>query len=257
MKRYQTAILVALSIATSTMSYSSAKAHDTGTDSSHHESKKKNVVVKSTARFHTKGLFSYGGRISADHPALDINLVYERRAYGLLIYKAMDVEDHTSSNNFSLLALYKNFKIGNRLTLTPHLGTFLEQSHKLAGHGSDVAFITTTAVKLNGHFTIDHTTLVGSLIIHPENIDWVNRIRLLFTTGHLEVTATAWHNNHVFDTADYASSAITVALSRLKLTRKLNLTLSVTDIAMLQSSHKEAVPKDNNIMASIALQYVK
>lgn len=58
--------------------------------------------VKSTARIHTRGMFLYGGRISTDNPAFDINFVYNRKQWGLIVYKAIDLKDHTSPNNFAL-----------------------------------------------------------------------------------------------------------------------------------------------------------
>jgi hypothetical protein len=225
-------------------------------DTMQKESAKRKTVVKSTARIHNRGLFSYGGRVSSNHPAFDINLIYEREQWGLLCYKALDLKDHTSSNNFALMALYKNFKIGSRLTFTPHVGFFLEQPHSVADEGSDATVIAVTTYKFNKHFSIDHTALLGNLLIETEHLDWVNRVRFQFTSGHIDITVTAWHNNHTFDTNDYASGALTIAYNRLKVSRKLNLNFSVTDIAMIQSSNNESVPRENNLVATMALQFV-
>src|SRR6187401_2218709 len=60
--------------------------------------------IKATARLHTRGMFLYGGRISTDNPAFDINFTYNRPKWGFFYYKAIDLKDHTSDNNFSLLA---------------------------------------------------------------------------------------------------------------------------------------------------------
>src|SRR5688572_14102320 len=111
--------------------------------------------IKVTTRLHTRGMFLYGGRISTDNPAFDVNFTLNRPKWGFFFYKAIDIKDHTSDNNFSLLAFYKNFKLSNRLTVTPHFGIFLEQLHGVVDTGSDCSVIIVSAYKINPHFTVD------------------------------------------------------------------------------------------------------
>lgn len=237
--------------------FSSAVCLAQAQDSSKVESAKSKAIIKSTTRLHSKGMFAYGGRICADNPAFDINFVYERKNWGFFAFKAVDLADHQSPNNFTLAVLYKNFKLNDKLTFTPHAGAFLEQQHEFAGHGSDVALIAITAFKINSHFTVDHTTLFGNFIVEHDLRDWVNRIRFLYTSGHVDLTATMWHNNHVFDQGDYASGAITFGYSRVKMSKTFNLNFYVTDIVMVRSSNEESVPRENNVMFTLALQFVK
>ena len=219
--------------------------------------KKSNFKIKSTARLHSKGMFSYGGRICTDNPAFDINFVYERKSWSFFAFKAVDLIDQQSPNNFMLAVFYKNFRFTKQLTFTPHIGAFLEQQHEFAGHGSDVALIGITAFKFNSHFTVDHTMLFGNFIVEKEMRDWVNRFRLLYTSRHLDITTTFWHNNHVFDEGDYASGAITVAYNRIKLSESFNLNFSITDLMMARSSDEESIPKCNKVVFSVAVQFVK
>ena len=216
-----------------------------------------NHVFKSTARLHSQGMFSYGGRIGSTHSAFDIQIVYERKAWGFSCFKAVDLVDHTSPNNFALAVFYKNFKLTNRFTITPHAGAFLEQPHSFAGHGSDAAFILISAFKVNPRFTIDHAALVGNLIIEPELTDWVNRIRFLYSIGHIDLTAAAWHNNRAFDRLDYTSCAFSLAINRLKLSDEFNIGFSVTDMALVQSSNTEALPRKNSVVLTLVLQFIK
>jgi hypothetical protein len=229
----------------------------TASDSLVKKSPAKKSVIKSTVRIHSKGMFNFGGRICTDNPAVDINFIYDRKQWGLLAFKAFDLVDHTSPNNFSLIVLYKNFKLGKRLTFTPNIGTILEQTHSFADHGSDAVIIAITAFKLSPHLTIDHTALFGNLLFEPDFQDWVNRIRLLYSQKHVDVTATLWHNNQVLDEAEYASCALTIAYSRIKLSNHLNASLSVTDLGMITSSDEESVPKGNKIMFTAAIQFVR
>jgi len=77
------------------------------------------------------GLFSYSGRIISDHPALDFNFNYERKSWGFMLFKAFDLIDHLSDNNFALGLLYKNVRLGTRLTITPMPGLCWSKPGKL------------------------------------------------------------------------------------------------------------------------------
>lgn len=212
--------------------------------------------IKVTTRLHTRGMFLYGGRISTENPAFDVNFTLNRPKWGFFFYKACDLKDHTSPNNFSLLAVFKNFKVSDRLTITPHVGTFLEQTHTVADFGSDILFIAVTAYKINPHFTVDYTVLLANLMVEPELLDWVNRGRLLFISKHVDVTASYWHNNHVFDEQDHMSGSL-AANYKLRLSDHFNLNVGATEFVILKTSDEEELPKTNRFLVSVALQFVK
>lgn len=217
----------------------------------------RNVKIRSTVRIHDKGMFSYGGRICTDNPAFDINFIYERKTFGLLVFKAVDLVDQQSPNNFMLAVLYKNFKLTKQLTFTPNIGAFIEQQYEFIGEGSDVALIGVTAFKFNSHFTVDHTMMFGNFVVEPASRDWVNRFRLLFTSRHLDITGFVWHNNHTFDSDDYGSAALSIGYNRIKLSENFNLNFSITDMVMASTSDEKSIPKGNKVMFTTAIQFVK
>src|SRR5438105_4547815 len=108
-----------------------------------------------TTRFLTKGYFSFTGRIISPNPALDFFYTYDRKQWGFVVFKAFDVYDHTTSNNFTLAMFRKNFNIGKRLTITPQVGAILEQSYSFADKGSDVASIIITSYRISNTLTVD------------------------------------------------------------------------------------------------------
>ena len=213
--------------------------------------------IKATARLHTRGMFFYGGRISTDNPAFDINFTYNRPKWGFLFYKAIDLKDHTSANNFTLALLNKNFKLSNRLTFTPQLGVFLEQQNSLSDVGSDILGVALLSYKVNEHFTVDYSALLANLVMETELMDWVNRSRILFVSKHIDVAATFWHNNHVLDEQDHMSGSLSVIYNRIRLSEKFNLGIGVTEFAILKTSNEEALPKSNRFLVTVAIQFVQ
>ncbi|HEY3429231.1 MAG TPA: hypothetical protein VGK39_01060 [Cyclobacteriaceae bacterium] len=212
--------------------------------------------IKLTTRLHTRGMFLYGGRISTDNPAFDVNFTLNRPKWGFFFYKAIDIKDHTSDNNFALLALYKNFKLSERLTITPHIGLFFEQMHGVADTGSDMSVIAVTAYKISPHLTIDYTALVGNVMMEPEEMDWVNRGRLLFVSKHVDLTASYWHNNHLLDEQDHMAGSL-MANYKLRLSDAFNMSIGATEFLIFKSSDEEELPKTSRFLVTLALQYVK
>jgi hypothetical protein len=153
------------------------------------------------------------------------------------------------------LAFYKNFKISDKLTITPHVGTFLEQAHSVADAGSDIVFIAVTAYKINPHFTVDYTVLLANIMVEPDLMDWVNRGRILFTSKYVDLTACYWHNNHVFDEQDHMSGSL-MANYKIRLSEKFNLNVGATEFLILKTSDEEELPKTNRFLVTVALQFV-
>jgi hypothetical protein len=212
---------------------------------------------KSTARMHSRGMFAYGGRIGSKNPAFDISFNYARKQWGFLAFKAADMTDRTSANNFTLAVFYKNFKLGKHLTITPHLGAFLVQPHHFAGRGSDLAIVNTTTLKLSNQFSMEHTAMLGNMLIAPAHRDWVNRMRFFGTLKHWDIIAMLWHNNHVFDEVDYLSGGLQLMYSRIRLSDSINLSVGLTELSVLNSSHENTVPKDHQVLCTIVLQWIR
>ena len=207
--------------------------------------------AKLAVRLHSMGQFTYGGRIVSENPVIDFNFNYDRKNWGFQFFKAFDLRDRNTEINFSLAVVNKNFHLGKRLTITPSAGFILEQSRTIADHGSDVALIATTSFKLSKEFTIDHSTLFANLVLEPEAKDWVNRVRLLYSKKHLDLTMMCWHNNKVFDSTEYITCAANVFFSRVKLSKTLTVSAGVTGLIMPYSSDSSAYPKRNGVIFTI------
>ena len=208
-----------------------------------------------TARLHNQGIFSFGGRVGSDNPTIDVNFTYDRKKWGFLFFKGHDFYDHNTFYNFALLTVYKNFKLSEKVTITPSIGTFLEQWNSIADRGSDIATILTTTVRLNHNFSVEHMSLFGNLVIEPEVRDWVNRVRLLYFGKHLDVITSLWHNNNVFDHSSYWSAGLNVAYSRIKVADHFFVSAGVTGLVMMQTSDEAANPKKNALMFTVSMQW--
>jgi hypothetical protein len=226
------------------------------TDSTKTKKSQPSAHWRLTARLHSQGIFSYGGRLGSENPSFDVNFTYDRKKWGFMIFKGLDLQDHNTFYNFALIALYKNFKLSNKITFTPYMGSFLEESNSIADHGSDVVAILITSVKLHPRWTAEHMSLLPNLVITPEEKDWVNRLRLTYTGKHLDVVSSVWWNNQVFDHSYYYTTAMNIAYSRIKVREHFFMSFGVTGLLMLHTSDEEANPTKNGLMFTIAGQLV-
>ncbi len=223
------------------------------TDSTKTQKKEKKYATTVITRVHSLGFFSYTGRLISDNPAADIYFNYNRsNKWGLNVFKAFDLYDHTSDNNFMMMMVNRNFPISKKLSVNLYGGAVLEQTHHFAGHGSDVVVNVISSYKLSPHLTLDHTALFGNLIIEKANTDWVNRVRLLYSKNHIDVTAWSWFNNKIIDQTKYSSVGLSLYYSRIPLSDRWKISTGVTGLVMLNTSDENKCPEKNGMLLTIA-----
>lgn len=206
-----------------------------------------------TLRAHSKAIFNFGGRVGSDNPTTDINFTYDRKQWGFLVFKGQDLLDHGTFYNFALITVYKNFRLSDKWTMTPSIGSFLEEQNAIVDKGSDVVFLLTTSFRLNQHVTLEHMSLLGNLVFEPEERDWVNRFRLLYTHRHLDFVASTWHNNQVLDNSWYWSAGLSASYSRIRLADHLQASIGVSGLVMIHTSDPAINPQKHTAMVTISL----
>jgi len=222
-------------------------------DSLETKKKEKAHTLRLITRLNSLGLFAITGRKVSNNPAFDFNFYYDRKEFGFQFFKAFDLYNRHTDNNFSLALLYHQFKFGTRWTFTPGGGFVIDQTKKvLANKGSDAALIITTAFKINPYLLLDQTIAVPNMIIESRNRDWINRIRLLYSKNHLDMVATVWHNNNVFDHNEYFTTGLNVTYARIPITDHILLNTGITAMYMPYSSNEEKYPKKNGLVFTLA-----
>ncbi|MBI1769354.1 MAG: hypothetical protein HYR67_13375 [Bacteroidetes bacterium] len=206
-----------------------------------------------TVRTHNAGYFAFTTRIISTNPALDFFYTYDRKQWGFMAFKAFDLYDHETPNNFMLMMFRKSFRLNNRLTITPHVGTILEQNNSIADKGSDISSIVITSYKISNCLTIDYTAILGSLVLEPINRDWFNRFRVLYSKKHWDVTVQACHNNKVIDhdNSEYFSTGVHLFYNRVKISDHFLMGAGASGLVMAYSNTPSAYPKTNGIFFTL------
>jgi hypothetical protein len=207
---------------------------------------------KVTARIHSLGVFGYGGMIANENPSFDLNFTLNKKHWGCFLFKAVDLYDLHSDYNFSLAMVNKPFHVTRQFTFTPHVGFVIEQTEKICGADSDGMVFLITSYKSDGGISFEHCARFSNTFFQTEFFDWLNRFRILYSYHHVDLAATAWHNNNMFDQDKHTSFGFSVAYSRIKVSEHVVLSSSLTAIKMTANTNPEELTVASGLSLTIA-----
>ena len=210
------------------------------TDSTVLKSPKQKQALSVVARVHSMGIFSFMGKVVNYNPAADIFFTYtSRSSWGVSVFKVADLSDIHSHNNFAFALINKTLRAGPRLTITPNVGVALEQQNKFADHGSGVMALLTSTFRINKNLALEHNALFNNLLFETKYRDWTNRLRVLYSMGHLDIIGMLWHNNGFIDDTNYFSTGVSIFYNRISLGKKIWLGGGVTGMLTANQSNPE------------------
>src|SRR3954470_14106935 len=67
--------------------------------------------IRLVTRISSQGQFNYGGRLVSPNPTFDFNFTYDRKGWGIQIFKAIDLRDRSTDINFMLAVVNKSFHL--------------------------------------------------------------------------------------------------------------------------------------------------
>lgn len=210
------------------------------------------LIIRTTSRLHSATFFYLGGKIAGENPGMDVSINLETPRFGYSFLKAADLADLQSSFNFALAALYLHLNTG-KFRFTPQAIVLIEQPGKLVDKGSDMGVTFTSLYRISDVFAVEETAICFNLFFETSHLDFINRLRLLYSKRHVDLTAMFWHNNDVLDHDTHVTSAISVAYARVKISKTALISAMVTASATLASSGEERVPKENALMITISV----
>lgn len=223
-------------------------------DSTKRASPKKKGTSSVVVRTHTLGLFFYMGKVANYHPTADVSFTYTGSGgWGLFVFKVADIKDIHSHNNFTFALLSKAIHLGSHFTITPNIGVALEQQHAFADHGSDVLAMLTSSFRFNKNLVADQTAMFTNLIFEPVYSDWINRFRLLYSKGHLDMTGFLWLNNGLIDGIHYTSTGISIFYNRIPLGKRVWLGGGATGLLVSRRLSTDVVPINNGVQFTASL----
>jgi hypothetical protein len=220
-------------------------------DSTKSQTKHK-VVKRISARFHSVGFFNFSGRICSTTPAVDLNLLYEKGGYGVTLFSAKDLSHNHSENNFAFGFIYKRIPLTKRISITPNVGLVSDLSGSSFG---DRIFLI-SSFKVSQKLTVDETALFANLLKPGEDKEWINRIRFIYSqTNHIQFVFSTWHNNSVFDRAEYLSGAFQASYNRIAISDHMYLQTAVSFFVMAKNTDEIPSTQKNGLLLTVGFSF--
>lgn len=229
----------------------SASLADSTQDSSQNSLKRKSNL-RFTTRLHSLGMFSFAGVIANESPSVDVGVTYDRRRWGAVLIKGAGIYDHDSPYEFALSMVYYRIVSGRKITITPYTGVVLEQTRKFAGDGSNAVTVVNTLYRASRTISFEHMAQFSNVVAESSSLDWVNRARILFSRGHIDLAVSCWHNNRLFDHDSHISVGASAAVSRISLGDHVLVSTGVSTLYMISSSELPSDLAGNGLALTIA-----
>ena len=80
-----------------------------------------------TSKIHTAGHSLYSGIYLNHHANMEMNVTYKNKLIGAFVSKYVDFVDIHSRINYATLGLFKSFRLGESVKLTPYLHNFFSR----------------------------------------------------------------------------------------------------------------------------------
>ncbi len=149
--------------------------------------------------------------------------------------------------------VFTKLSIGDRLTITPYAGFIIDQIEGFADEGSDLGAIVISKLKLSQYLSIDHSAVLSNLALAPHHRDWTNRLRLIFESGHYNVTWLGWHNNKLLDESGYCSSGLSASYNKINVAENIFLNAGITAFKMINTSGGEVRSNKDGLLMTLSL----
>ncbi|HEY5822760.1 MAG TPA: hypothetical protein VIT44_00250 [Cyclobacteriaceae bacterium] len=170
-------------------------------------------------RLNSAGYFPFTGALLNHNTNFDVNFVYEHQAFGLLLFKSVDLQEKKSPINYLQTALFKHFPVGKTTSLRVFFGYVFSQTQAFRDEkDSDYFGAVTFYWDINSRLRLENIILYNDITIQQKI---VNRLLLMYTLNDFRFDFSI-HERIVFETAHWSTSAVwTVNFPKLKLTKHL------------------------------------
>ena len=148
-----------------------------------------------TSKIHTAGHSLYSGMYLNHHANMEMNVTYKNKQIGAFVSKYVDFVDIHSRINYATVGLFKSFRLGESVKLTPYLGYFFVQANSLMDKPSDLWAAMVIRFTINERIWVENTTLAGNLLHHRASVSLANRLNAAMLMGKLRLDIYTWYTH--------------------------------------------------------------
>jgi hypothetical protein len=177
-------------------------------------------------RLNSAGYFPFTGALLNHNTNFDINIVYQNKYFGYLLFKSVDLEEKESPINYLQTALFKHFPLSKSLSVRTYLGYLFSQTQSFRDRGDlDYFGAATLYWNITPRLRFENIALFTDVSTQPK---LVNRLLLLYTLKDFRFDFSL-HERMAFETNHYSTTAVlAVKFPELKLTGRLSAQTTIS-----------------------------
>ncbi len=183
---------------------------------------KKDSLAKSafviTPRINSAGYFPFTGAYLNRHLNADLNVFYNRKAYGFFIFKSLDLEDPHSIVNYLQPGIFKNLNISTKFKARAFFGYVFSQTSGFKDNDSDYYAAVSLYWDITKRIRLENTYLFFDLSTSEK---LANRLFISYLLKDFKIEIYLWHRVVFEDSSSALSTSLAVNFPKIKLSEKL------------------------------------
>ena len=169
-------------------------------------------------RINSTGYFPFTGAYINNHINADVNVFYDRRAWGFFIFKSYDFVDPHSIVNYLQPGIFKNINISPKLKVRAFFGYLFGQTNDFKDGDSDYYTAATVYWDITSRVRLEHTALFYDLTISTK---MANRLFVSYALKYFKFDLYVWDRYAMESGSNSVSASVAVNFPKIKLSERL------------------------------------
>jgi hypothetical protein len=184
-------------------------------------------------RLHSSGYFPFTGALLNNNPVADVNIFYERKAFGFFVFQSVDLADRHSYANYLQPGVFASWKIQPNLRIRAFFGYIFSQTQGF--HDPESDFYSALGVNwvLSPHFRVENTLLFYDFSANKKLAD---RVLLEYSAGKFRASLYVWQRTVVDQESSSTSAAFAITFPIIKLSKTANIELTTSYMGYLSEN---------------------
>ena len=209
------------------------------------QSKKESLypyTLSITPRINSAGYFPFTGAILNRNTNVDLNVIFQKRGYGFLAFKSLDLEDKKSDINYLQSAVFKQFRVSKTVQVGLFFGYLFSQISEFKDVvGSDYFGAWTVYWDINKKLRLENIMLITDVSTQQKI---VNRILILYTVKKFRLNLSL-HQREVPEINNFsASGSFGISLPKLKIVNKVSTQFTAAYQTYITANRPDFALKD-------------
>lgn len=210
--------------------------------------KKSTLIIN--PRLHTSGYFPFTGALLNRNPVFDVNIFFEKGAFGFFVFQSFDLADRHSYVNYLQPGVFGTLRFTPNLRIRAFFGYVFSQTQGFRDPDSDYYASLQLNWVLWKEFRIENTLLYYDYTVNSDKL--ANRLLMEWAPGKVRISGYVWQRTVLEEGAGATSGALAITFPIVKVSKRTSLELTTTYMGYL-TDHKPDFALQDGLFFTLAV----